>query len=111
MRPIHQLITQLRNRPDVSVLDQQESWLIGITKGPDLVCEVTIPHDVLEWFASVRHRREKREVWADSMDYTGYDESTRERIEADMARDILAFVDRVSIKHPLLPLQIYEDCP
>ena len=96
-------------RADVGVVDETQSWLIIITKGRDLVCEVTIPHEVLEWYASVKHRRDKKEVWSDWMDYSGYDDRPREKLEVEMAGDILAFVDRVSKKEPLLPLKIYED--
>ena len=97
-------------RADVGIVDEAQSWLIIITKGRDLVCEVTVPHDVLEWYASVKHRRDKKEVWSDWMDYSGYDDRPREKLEVEMAGDILAFVDRVSTTEPLLPLKIYEDC-
>ena len=111
MSSIRQLIQQLRIRSDVGVADQSQSWLVSISKGRDLFCEVTIPHDVLEWFASVKHRRDKKELWSDWMDYSGYDDKPREQLEAEMAGDILAFIDRVSFKEPLiLPLKIYEGC-
>lgn len=68
-----------------------------------------MPHDVLEWYACVKHRREKKEMWADWMDYEGYDKRPKAELEAEMAEDILAFVDRASSKEPLLPLRIYEE--
>ena len=108
MTRIGHLIEQLRPRSDVGVVDQPQSWLVIITKGRDLICEVTIPHNVLEWFASVKHRRDKTELWSDWMDYSGYDDKPREKLEAEMAGDILAFIDRVSTTEPLLPLKIYE---
>lgn len=108
MTRIRQLIEQLRKRSDVGVVDEAQSWRICITKGRDLVCEVTVPHDVLEWFASVKHRRDKTELWSDSMDYSGYDDRTRKQLEVEMAGDILAFIDRASTKEPLLPIKIYE---
>jgi hypothetical protein len=107
---IRQLIEQLRTRSDVGVVDEAHSWLISITKGRDLVCEVTVPRDVLEWFASVKHRRDKKELWSDSMDYCGYDGRPREQLEIEMAGDVLAFVDRVSRAEQLLPLKIHEGC-
>lgn len=109
MSRIHQLIEELRVRADVGVVDQAQSWRIIITKGRDLVCEVTVPHDVLEWFASVTQRHDKKEVWSDWMDYSGYHDRPREQLEVEMAGDILAFIDRVSKTEPLLPLKIYED--
>jgi hypothetical protein len=110
MTRINQLVEQLRVRPDVAVMDQEQSWIIIIIKGGDLVCEVTIPHDVLEWLASVTDLADKKEVWSDWMDYSGYDASPREKLEVQVASDILAFVDRVSTREPLLPLEIYEAC-
>ena len=111
MSHISHLIEQLRTRSDVGVVDQPQSWLVIITKGRDLICEVTVPHDVLEWFASVKHRRDKTELWSDWMDYSGYDDRTRDQLEAEMAGDVLAFIDRASIKVPLLPIKIYEAVP
>jgi hypothetical protein len=108
MSHIRQLIEGLRRRCDVGVTDEVQSWRVIIPKGRDLFCEVTIPHAVLEWHASVKNRREKKEIWSDWMDYSGYDDRAREELEAEMADDILAFIDRVSIKYPLLPLKIYE---
>jgi hypothetical protein len=110
MTRIRQLIEELRARSDVGVVDEAHSWRICITKGRDLFCEVTVPHDVLEWHASVKHRRDKKELWSDWMDYSGYDDRPKEQLEIEMAGDVLAFIDRVSTAEQLLPLKIYEDC-
>jgi len=110
MRHIRQLIEELRACADIGVADETQSWLISIAKGPDLVCEVTVPHDVLEWYASVKHRRDKKEIWSDWMDYSGYDDKPKEKLEAEMAGDVLAFIDRVLNSEQLLPLKIHEDC-
>jgi hypothetical protein len=106
MNQIHQLIQELRKRSDVGVADQQQSWLVIISKGPDYVCEVTVPHKVLEWFACVKDQREKKEVWSDWMDYSGYDDRPTEKLEGEMADDILAFVNRVLTSELKLPLKI-----
>jgi hypothetical protein len=106
---IHQLIELLRKRSDVGIVEQEQSWLVVIMKGRDLFCEVTIPHDVLEWFACLKQQQDKKEVWSDWMDYSGYDDSPMEKLEAEMARDILAFIDRVSASELVLPLRIYEE--
>ena len=108
MTHIRQLIQELRVRSDVGVVDQPQSWLVIITKGRDLICEVTVPQDVLEWFATVKHRRDKIELWSDWMDYSSYDDRPREELEAEMAGDILAFINRVSTAELLLPLKIRE---
>jgi len=109
MASIQQVIEELRTRPDVGVTDEAQSWRVSISKGSDLLCLVTIPHDVLEWHAAVWHRREKKDVWSDWMDYSGYDNRPRADLESEMAHDILAFVNRALTKYPLLPLEIYED--
>jgi len=110
MSGIRHLIEELRRRSDVGVADEAQSWRVCITKGRELICEVTVPHDVLEWHASVKQRRDQKEVWSDWMDYSGYDDRPREQLEVEMAGDILAFIDRASTKEPLLPLKIYEKC-
>jgi hypothetical protein len=109
MTRIRQLIEDLRKRSDVGVADEPQSWRICITKGRDLICEVTVPHSVLEWYASVKDRRENKEVWSDWMDYSGYDDSSPEKLETEMTGDVLAFINRVSTAEHLLPLKIHED--
>jgi hypothetical protein len=108
MSAIRDLIELLRLRSGVEISDEAQFWHICITKGRDLICEVTIPHDVLEWFASVKRGNDQEEVWSDWMDYDGYDDRSRKELEAEMANDILAFVDRVSAAEQLFPLKIYE---
>ena len=103
---IRQLIDELRKRSDVGVVDEAQSWRVCITNGCGLICEVIVPHDVLEWHATVKQRGDQREVWSDWMDYSGYDERPRQALEVEMAGDILAFVDRVSAAEQLLPLKI-----
>ena len=88
------------------MVEQEQSWLVVMTKGRDMICEVTIPHEVLEWFASVKRRQDKRELWSDWMDYAGYDDRSKEKLEAEMVEDILAFIGRVSASELVLPLKI-----
>lgn len=95
-------------RPDIGVSDHAESWKLVIPKGRQYVCEVTVPHEVLEWFACLRDRLKNEIVWSDWMDYGGYDASPKAELESSMIEDIESFADRVS-KDPLtLPLQIYK---
>ena len=109
MSSIHKLINDLRGRSDLSVKDQEEAWLICIPKGGDSHCEITVPHEVLEWFASVKRCEDKKEVWSDWMDYCGYADSPKEMLEALMADHIAAFVGRVTTSELRLPLHIYEE--
>lgn len=102
------MIERMRARPDVGVVDQEQSWKILITKGGTYLCEVTVPHTVLEWFASVQDRAESKEVWSDWEDYEGYDDTPKRDLEESMADDVERFVDRVSKEPLILPLSIYE---
>ena len=102
------MIERMRTRPDVGVGDQEQSWNLLIPKGRRFRCEVTVPHTVLEWFASVRDRIENKEVWSDWMDYEGYDDSPKADLEEAMAEDVERFVDRISKERLSLPLSIYE---
>ena len=43
------------------------------------------------------------------MDYTGYDDTRKEKLEVEMAHDILAFVNRVSGSELVLLLKMCEE--
>ena len=109
MSRLRKLVNQLRTRGDLTVDDQQSAWVVRIPKGKAFVCEAMIPFDVLEWFASVKRTEDEREVWSDWMDYRGYDDSPDEKLEADMAEDIAAFVERVTTSELRLPLSIWKE--
>ena len=109
MSRIQQMIQELRTRSDLGIANETHSWRIVITKGRDLCCEVIVPHEILEWHATIRNRHDEKEIWSDWMDYSGYENRPLETLEVEMANDILAFVNRVSIKEPLLPVKIHED--
>ena len=109
MARVRQLIEELRRRSDLGVVDEAQAWRVCIIKGGDLLCEVTIPHDVLEWHADVKQRRDQKTIWSDWMDYSGYDNCPKEQLEVEMAGDVLAFIDRVSTAEQLFPLKIYEE--
>ena len=102
------MIERMRTRPDVGVVDQEQSWKLLIPKGDRFRCEVTVPYTVHEWFASVLDRIESKEVWSDWMDYEGYDDTLKSDLEESMAEDVERFVDRVSKKPLILPLSIHE---
>jgi len=108
MNAIPLMIERMRMRPDVGVVDQEQSWRLLIPKGKHISVNVTVPHAVFEWFASVWDSDEDKEVWCDWMDYEGYNDSSQAELEEEMADDVERFTDRVS-KVPLsLPLSIYE---
>jgi hypothetical protein len=106
MSSISQLIEDLRKRNDLRVANETDSWRICITKGRDWTCEIVVPHDVLEWHASVKRQSAFAEVWSDWMDYSGYDDRPKEVLQVEMANDIRDFVNLVLAKEDLLPLRI-----
>lgn len=108
MDAIHAMIERMRARPDIHVVNQEQSWKLLITKGRTYLCEITIPHAMLEWHASVQDRTRHKEVWNDWMDYEGYDDTPKSDLNQSMAEDVERFVDRVSKKALNLPLNIYE---
>ena len=70
---------------------------------------MTIPHDVLEWFASVKDAKTEKEIWYDWMDYSGYDDRPDSLLEIEMAKDISEFIDRVVISDFNEPLEIWKN--
>jgi len=108
MNAIHNLISEIKQWPDIFVLEQNESWLLTIPKGEEYTCEITVPFEVLEWFASVKEKKEKKEVWSDWMDYEGYDRTPKTELEKMMAEHIFDFADRTSKEPIKLPLEIYQ---
>ena len=90
------LITRLRTKPGLEVVDQEQAWKICVRKPDGLIVEVTVPHDVLEWFATVLQAATGREVWSDWMDYYPVkgETVTETELRSDMARHVEHFVER-----------------
>jgi len=108
MSALSDLIARLRQRHDLTVAELPFAWRVTLTREPDLLCEIIIAHEVLEWFAAVTNPADDRELWSDWMDYVGYDDRPRHVLEEEMARDILAFIQRLSTSPWTLPLSIYD---
>lgn len=104
MSRVEQLIQSLRSRKDLLVQDQNDAWLVTIPKGPAGECRVTVPRRAFEWFADAT--RDGKQLWSDWMDH--YDANAAE-LDAEMARDIAAFIERVTSSELRLPLQIYKE--
>jgi len=106
MTRVRKLVEELRSRSGLTVEDQKDAWLVHIPKGQEFVCEVTIPRDRFEWFASVKRIEDKKEAWGDWMDHYG---STDTELDAERAECILAFIERVLRSELQLPLIMYEE--
>ena len=108
MSAIPALIVKLRSRTDLSVVDETSAWLIRISRSDHSVCDIVVPHNALEWFASIVDGDSKHEIWSDWMDYSGYDKRPKNLLEAEMTQDISDFIDRiVSTDVSVLP-NIYQ---
>ncbi len=90
---IRDLILRLKRSPALTVEDQAGCWKVSISKQSDLVVEVTVPHDVLEWFVTVR--RDGTELWSDWMDYYAIDEHSKD-LHLARATDVEQFVQKIS---------------
>ena len=104
MSHVHQLIDTFRSRTDLTVTDQEDAWLILIPKGFRDICRVTVPRERFAWFAEVR--RDGEEVWKDWMEHYG---SPPPELDADMAECIASFVERITSRELILPLEIYAE--
>ncbi len=60
-------------------------------KRNDCMVEITVPHEVLEWFVSAGQVESDRNV-QDWCDYTGYDSTSMDSLADDMADDLRAFI-------------------
>ena len=104
---VHAVIEKLKMRSDVSVEVSKTAWLIRIAKAEDIVCEVTVPIDwCFEWFVSVRRKGQKEEVWSDRMEHYG---APDDRLDAEMANDLLAFIDRAIQSDVGTPIYLCEE--
>jgi hypothetical protein len=88
------LIARLRTKPGLEVVDQEQSWKICARKPDGLTVEVTVPHDVLEWFVTVLQTPTGKEVWSDWMDYYSAHDETETELRSDMSRHIEHFIER-----------------
>lgn len=109
MRPLPKVgaaIEELKARRGVHVETGETTWTIRFVAGA-LVCEVTVPIDwCFEWFVTVTRSEGKEEVWRDWTEHYG---THNEALDAEMAADILSFVDRASKSDLLEPISLHEE--
>ena len=104
---VRAVIEKLKMRSDISVEVGKTAWLIRIAKPENIVCEVTVPIDwCFEWFVSVRRNGQKEEVWSDWMEHYG---APDERLDAEMADDLLSFIDRAVQSNVSTPINLCEE--
>jgi len=90
-----EVIARLSKNPHLEVVDQAKAWVIRAAKPGGMVFEITVPHDVLEWFVTIKQAPAGRKIWSDWMDYYAVKGETEAELQADMARDIERFVEQL----------------
>jgi len=87
---MHDLIQRLRAKTEIAVSEGTDAWVIQIPKGDGIVFTVTVPLNVLEWFAAATEG--PSELWSDWADYYATAGETNEELKADMASDVEWFI-------------------
>lgn len=73
--------------------EESSASILQIAKSNGLTFEVTVPHAVLEWFASANHAN--TEIWSEWADYYPIRSETQDEIASAMAQDIASFVAKL----------------
>ena len=84
------LIERLQRTFAITVNEAGEAWALLVAKPEGLSFEIVVPHDVLEWFVTVRNAHS--EIWSDWADYYPIAGETTAQLKQDMAADIEWFV-------------------
>ncbi len=92
---MNDLIARLRKKPGLEITDKEQSWELRIRKPDDLVFEISVPREVLEWFVTASRASTKQEVWSDWMDYYDVHRHTQAELRSEMGRDVERFIERV----------------
>lgn len=85
--------------PDCELVELQGAIELRIRRG-GVTIVITLPNDVHEWFVDLQDVASglKHHDW---YDYAGYDASTSEEMDRDMADDLRSFVENVSRERKL----------
>lgn len=92
---MYEFAARLCRKPGLAIMDREQSWEIRILTSDDLVFEIIVPHEVLEWFVTARRVSTKQDVWSDWMDYYEITGKTEAVMRSEMERDIDQFTDRL----------------
>lgn len=76
----------LCNALELELVEQANAWSLSISKPEGLTFNVTVPHDVLEWYVDATD--DSGEIWNDWGEYYSIDGEKREQLSDEMARDI-----------------------
>lgn len=88
------LLHRLAAEHNITLDSQPSSWILVIEKTSEVSFEITVPHDVLEWYANAR--TPTRVIWTDWIDYYRVNHETTRELEDEMKNDLAVFVNRLS---------------
>jgi hypothetical protein len=73
--------------------EESSASILQIAKSSELTFEVTVPHAVLEWFASASQAN--KEIWSEWADYYSVRSETQDELASAMAEDVALFVAKL----------------
>jgi hypothetical protein len=88
-----EFLQSLKQSSGVTVAKRGEALELCVVRG-DIRVTVTVPFNVREWFVDVVGPAMTAKI-DDWCDYDGYDDSSAESLDSDMANDVMKFVDRL----------------
>jgi hypothetical protein len=62
------VVSQLREKFGLEVTDKNEPSQVGIQRG-EIVFEILIPHNCLEWYVTAKDKTSDKEIWSDWMEH------------------------------------------
>jgi hypothetical protein len=74
------------NQPGFEMEELKDAFLIKFTKN-NLIFKITVAYDVVEWFIDIEEMGSGLK-FHDWCDYADYDDSPKEKLTADMIRDL-----------------------
>lgn len=89
------LLTALAYSINAVLTESEGCFVLLLERGDGIEFEITVPKDVLEWFADAKINNEP--VWSDWADYYPMDGETPEALAADMRDDIEGFVRAIAV--------------
>jgi hypothetical protein len=93
-RQIQEILSQLKNLPNIPVQETLEASIIRIANADSFSIEVTVPLNVLEWFAAIYES--EKEIWRDWADYVPLSKKPHSELKEWMQTDIINFVQAAS---------------
>ncbi len=88
---VTQVLRDYANAEGVS-MRELDAALVMTVQREDFEVEITVPHEILEWFVSVSQAESDNHV-QDWCDYTGYDATPIDSLADDMAGDLRTFIN------------------